>query len=121
MIYDLWARRVRGPIKAREIDFPGGFFRSRGRHFVAPCHMGQIRSMSSVHPVLSRRRCLSHGEILAQHAAVSMAGTAAEEQLQLAVAGRDIIGQAKGILMHRGNLTGIQAFNVLIQASQATT
>ena len=49
-----------------------------------------------------------------------MAGTAAEEQLQLAVAGRDIIGQAKGILMHRGNLTGIQAFNVLIQTSQQT-
>lgn len=63
---------------------------------------------------------LAVGEILAQHAAVSMAGTAAEEQLQLAVASRDIIGQAKGILMHRDNLTGIQAFNVLIQASQET-
>jgi AmiR/NasT family two-component response regulator len=48
------------------------------------------------------------------------AGTAAEEQLQLAVASRDIIGQAKGILMHRDNLTGIQAFNVLIHASQET-
>jgi hypothetical protein len=49
-----------------------------------------------------------------------LAGTAAGGQQQLAVAGRDIIGQAKGILMHHGNLTGIQAFNVLIQASQQT-
>jgi hypothetical protein len=39
-----------------------------------------------------------------------MAGAAAEEQMHSAVATRDIIGQAKGILMHRDNLTGLQAF-----------
>jgi ANTAR domain len=53
------------------------------------------------------------GEILAQHAAVAMAGAAGEEHMQSALASRDIIGQAKGILMHRDNLTGLQAFAAL--------
>lgn len=62
----------------------------------------------------------SIGEILAQHAAVAMAGANAEEQLQGAVASRDLIGQAKGILMHRDRLTGLQAFAALTRASQET-
>lgn len=60
------------------------------------------------------------GEILAQHAAVALAGAIAEEQMQAAIASRDVIGQAKGILMHRDNLTGLQAFAVLTRASQET-
>jgi hypothetical protein len=60
------------------------------------------------------------GEIFAQHAAVAMAGAAAEEQMHSAVATHDIIGQAKGILMHRDNLTGLQAFAALTRASQET-
>ncbi|QEM43769.1 GAF and ANTAR domain-containing protein [Mycolicibacterium grossiae] len=60
------------------------------------------------------------GEVLAQHAAVAMAGAVAEEQLQNAVANRDVIGQAKGILMQRDRLTGLQAFTVLTRASQET-
>jgi AmiR/NasT family two-component response regulator len=49
-----------------------------------------------------------------------MAGAAAEEQMHSAVATHDIIGQAKGILMHRDNLTGLQAFAALTRASQET-
>lgn len=60
------------------------------------------------------------GEILAQHAAVAVAGSTATEQLHLAVASRDIIGQAKGILMHRDRLSGLQAFATLTKASQET-
>lgn len=60
------------------------------------------------------------GEVLAQHAAVALAGSTAEEQLQSAVASRDVIGQAKGILMHRDRLTGLQAFAALTKASQDT-
>ncbi len=56
------------------------------------------------------------GEILAQHAAVAMAGAAGEAHMQSALASRDIIGQAKGILMHRDNLTGLQAFAALTRA-----
>ena len=60
------------------------------------------------------------GEIFAQHAAVAMADAADEEHLQSALATRDIIGQARGILMHRDNLTGLQAFAALTRASQET-
>jgi GAF domain-containing protein len=63
---------------------------------------------------------VSIGEILAQHAAVALAGSTAEEQLHLAVESRDVIGQAKGILMHRDRLTGLQAFTTLTKASQET-
>lgn len=63
---------------------------------------------------------VSIGEILAQHAAVALAGSTAEEQLHLAVASRDIIGQAKGILMQRDRLTSLQAFATLTKASQET-
>ena len=60
------------------------------------------------------------GEVLAQHAAVAIIGAAAEAQFHNALASRDIIGQAKGLLMARENLTGLQAFNLLTRASQHT-
>jgi AmiR/NasT family two-component response regulator len=36
------------------------------------------------------------------------------------VASGDLVGQAKRILMHRENLTGLQAFNLLAHASTDT-
>jgi len=63
---------------------------------------------------------ITTGEILAQHAAVALAGTTAEQHFAAALASRDVIGQAKGILMHRDNLTGLQAFAALARASQET-
>ncbi|UXA21324.1 GAF and ANTAR domain-containing protein [Mycobacterium sp. SMC-4] len=60
------------------------------------------------------------GDILAQHASVAMAGSAAEAQFDKALASRDIIGQAKGILMHRANVDALQAFQMLIDVSQTT-
>jgi len=60
------------------------------------------------------------GGIIAQHAAVAIIGSAAESQFQTALAGRDVIGQAKGILMHRDDLTGLQAFALLTRVSQET-
>jgi GAF domain-containing protein len=60
------------------------------------------------------------GEILAQHAAVAMIGAAAEKQFENALATRDVIGQAKGMLMQRDNLTGLHAFSLLTRASQQT-
>ena len=47
-------------------------------------------------------------------------GAAAETQFEAALATRDIIGQAKGILMQRQNFTGLQAFNLLARTSQET-
>jgi GAF domain-containing protein len=57
------------------------------------------------------------GLLFATHAAIAMAGVQREEQLRVAISSRDIIGQAKGILMERFKLTADQAFAVLTQAS----
>jgi transcriptional regulator with GAF, ATPase, and Fis domain len=58
------------------------------------------------------------GLLLASHAAVAMAGTRNAEHLRLAVDTRDLIGQAKGILMERYKIRSDEAFNLLVVASQ---
>jgi GAF domain-containing protein len=60
------------------------------------------------------------GTIVAQHAAVAMIGATDENHFHAALASRDVIGQAKGILMHRDKLTGLQAFATLTRASKDT-
>jgi transcriptional regulator with GAF, ATPase, and Fis domain len=60
------------------------------------------------------------GLLFASHAAVAMSGAQEQEHLQKAISARDLIGQAKGILMERHKLTADQAFSVLIRASQQT-
>lgn len=56
--------------------------------------------------------------LFAPHAAVAMAGARQQESLRAALGRRDIIGQAKGILMERFRITGDQAFILLVRASQ---
>jgi len=58
------------------------------------------------------------GELLAQHASVALVGAARMTQLRDALASRDITSQAKGFLMHRENLTGEAAFQLLVKTSQ---
>jgi GAF domain-containing protein len=58
------------------------------------------------------------GQMFAAHAAVAVAGAEHEQNLRTAVSSRDVIGQAKGILMERHKLTADQAFAVLARASQ---
>ena len=53
-------------------------------------------------------------------AAVALAGAQHEEHLRRAVRSRDLIGQAKGILMEGCELTADQAFRVLARVSQQT-
>jgi transcriptional regulator with GAF, ATPase, and Fis domain len=60
------------------------------------------------------------GLLFASHAAVAMSGAQQEEHLHKAIAARDLIGQAKGILMERYKITADQAFAVLAHASQQT-
>jgi transcriptional regulator with GAF, ATPase, and Fis domain len=60
------------------------------------------------------------GLLLAAHAAIAMAGAQQQEQLVQAITTRDLIGQAKGILMERYKITGEQAFQLLVLASQHT-
>ncbi|MFI9011144.1 GAF and ANTAR domain-containing protein [Actinosynnema sp. NPDC053489] len=58
------------------------------------------------------------GLLFAGHAAVALATAQEREHLADAVLTRDLIGQAKGILMERHKLTADQAFAVLVRASQ---
>ena len=58
------------------------------------------------------------GLMLASHAAVALAGAEHEEHMRAGIRNRDVIGQAKGILMERHKLTADQAFAVLARVSQ---
>ncbi|MHA7283895.1 ANTAR domain-containing protein [Arthrobacter sp. TMS2-4] len=60
------------------------------------------------------------GLLVASHAAVAFAEAEKARQLHEAIDSRDAIGQAKGILMERHKITGVQAFIVLSMASQRT-
>lgn len=60
------------------------------------------------------------GLLFAAHAAVAMAGAQEQQHLRTAVDSRDLIGQAKGILMERYKISGYEAFRLLVVASQTT-
>jgi transcriptional regulator with GAF, ATPase, and Fis domain len=58
------------------------------------------------------------GLVFAAHAAVALSSALHDEQMHEALRSRDVIGQAKGILMAREGLTADQAFDMLRRASQ---
>jgi GAF domain-containing protein len=60
----------------------------------------------------------STGLLLASHAALAMAAARTEAGLLTALDTREMIGQAKGILMERYKITGVQAFGLLVASSQ---
>ena len=60
------------------------------------------------------------GLLLASHAAIAAADAQHLENVTSALANRDVIGQAKGILMERFKITSDQAFAVLAKVSQDT-
>ncbi|GLY50422.1 GAF and ANTAR domain-containing protein [Lentzea sp. NBRC 102530] len=60
------------------------------------------------------------GSLFAGHAAIALASAQERRQLTAAVQTRDMIGQAKGILMERHGLSADQAFAVLTRTSQHT-
>jgi len=62
----------------------------------------------------------SVGLLFATHAAVAISGARREDQTRTALDTRDLIGQAKGILMERYRLTPDQAFSLLVRVSQHT-
>src|SRR5207253_1916446 len=59
-------------------------------------------------------------ELFATLAALALADAQRADQLQSALASRDLLGQAKGILMERLRLDSGQAFDRLSRASQTT-
>lgn len=56
--------------------------------------------------------------LFATHAAVAMSGAQELERMTRALGTRDLVGQAKGVLMERFKVTGDQAFTLLVRASQ---
>ena len=60
------------------------------------------------------------GLLFATHAAVAFAGAKKVDQLNRAVDTRDLIGQAKGMLMERYRIDADQAFRFLVRASQSS-
>lgn len=58
------------------------------------------------------------GLVFAAHAAVALSSAVHDEQMEAALQSRDVIGQAKGILMAREGITADQAFDMLRRASQ---
>ncbi|OBB94236.1 hypothetical protein A5782_09610 [Mycobacterium sp. 852002-40037_SCH5390672] len=60
------------------------------------------------------------GAMLATHAAIALAATNTLHQFESALASRDHIGQAKGILMERFDIDAVSAFEMLKKLSQQT-
>ena len=58
------------------------------------------------------------GAMLATHAAVALIADDERLQFQSALASRDIIGQAKGMIMERFDTDAVRAFELLTRLSQ---
>jgi GAF domain-containing protein len=58
------------------------------------------------------------GRVFAAHSSVAWNAARREEQFKRALASRDTIGQAKGMIMERYGVNAVQAFDVLRKLSQ---
>ncbi|MBB3676023.1 GAF and ANTAR domain-containing protein [Modestobacter versicolor] len=72
------------------------------------------------HPDAFDEEAETVGQVFASHAAIALSAARQERNLRAAIDRRDLIGQAKGILMERHRLTAVQAFAVLVEASSTT-
>lgn len=86
------------------------------RLFVAGDDLGAL-NLYATEPLAFDEESESIGLVFASHAAIALAGAQQEERLRTAIASRDLIGQAKGILMERFRITADEAFRVLVGAS----
>jgi hypothetical protein len=86
---------------------------------VAADNLGAL-NMYARAPGAFTRESEAIGLLFASHAAVALAGARHEAHLRTAMDNRDLIGQAKGILMERHKLTADQAFTVLVEISSRT-
>jgi len=60
------------------------------------------------------------GSVLAAHAAAAILASRRGEQLESALTSRDLIGQAKGIIMERYKVDAVRAFDMLRELSQTS-
>ncbi|CDQ46043.1 MULTISPECIES: GAF and ANTAR domain-containing protein [Mycolicibacterium] len=75
-------------------------------------------NLFSFHPNVWTARAETTGLVLAAHAAAAILASRQSEELESAVASRDRIGQAKGIIMERFKIDDVQAFALLRKLSQ---
>jgi len=87
--------------------------------FVHAENLGAL-NLCAAEPGAFDRQSEETGLIFAAHAAIALIGARREERLMIALDSRDIIGQAKGILMERYQISPDRAFAVLVRVSQRT-
>lgn len=75
-------------------------------------------NLFSTHPNVWSAKAETTGIVLAAHAAAAILASRQTEELESAVASRDRIGQAKGIIMERFKIDDVQAFALLRKLSQ---
>ncbi|WP_304108818.1 GAF and ANTAR domain-containing protein [Mycolicibacterium bacteremicum] len=75
-------------------------------------------NLFSFHPNVWSAKAETTGIVLAAHAAAAILASRQTEELESAVASRDRIGQAKGIIMERFKIDDVQAFALLRKLSQ---
>lgn len=89
------------------------------RLFVSDNTLGSL-NLYSTHLDAFGDQTEQDGSVFAAHAAIALVGAQTEAQLHVAIEHRDVIGMAKGILMHRHDIDAVQAFRVLVESSQTT-
>ena len=85
--------------------------------FVGEMELGAL-NLYSDRPGSISRATEYLAEDLATHAAIALLGARRQQQFRSALASRDIIGQAKGVLMERFAIDAVAAFDLLRRLSQ---
>lgn len=70
------------------------------------------------HPHAFNDESLEIGGVFATHVALAWSMLRRQDQFRSALASRDTIGQAKGVIMERFNLDAVEAFELLTRLSQ---
>jgi GAF domain-containing protein len=85
--------------------------------FIADETMGAL-NVYAEHPHVFDQASRDIGRIFAVHSSVAWNSARRDEQFKRALASRDSIGQAKGMIMERYGVDAVQAFEVLRKLSQ---
>jgi GAF domain-containing protein len=85
--------------------------------FIADETMGAL-NVYSEQPYTFDQASRDIGRVFAAHSSVAWNSARREEQFKRALASRDTIGQAKGMIMERYGVDAVQAFEVLRKLSQ---
>ncbi|MYR07505.1 ANTAR domain-containing protein [Gordonia sp. SID5947] len=75
-------------------------------------------NLISTTPHVFDKDAISVGELFAAHCATAFSAVREKEQLRAALSSRDIIGQAKGMIMERYKINADEAFRLMARLSQ---